>query len=187
MEGPTREVRAPSRERRERSGSSFIQEPPGQMPRPPARGVLWPVPLPQPQWPPATVHGVDVPLLPAEGRVDPLRPLAAPSAICAPQSEPPLNPRRPGPFLGQTSREPLRHRHASPRSCLAVVPHTWLARPCAPFRGSRCIVDNKGMLAFCQGFVRTFFPLRHARARRGHPRLALVERGRRGWPGQARP
>src|SRR5262245_61112297 len=56
---------------------------------------------------------------------------AASSPICTPELRPPPNPYRPS-IAGRPAWaiEPV---HASPWSCLAVVRHTWLARPCAPF------------------------------------------------------
>ena len=63
---------------------------------------------------------------------------------------------RPGVSLAGHQGKAIETSPCVRRSCLAVVPHTWLARPCAPFRGSRCIIDNKGILAFCQYCVQKF-------------------------------
>jgi hypothetical protein len=58
---------------------------------------------------------------------------AASSPICTPEPRPPPNPCRPS-MAGRPAWA-IETAHASPWSRLAVVRHTWLARPCAPFWG----------------------------------------------------
>src|SRR5262245_24462530 len=105
-EGPTREVRAASTNRRGRSEEiQFHQEPLGQAPRPPAHGVLSPVPsinrsgLPPPS-PASTCR-----LSPQGVGSIPQRPLTAPPPTCELE-------RRPPPTLRRASlsgrRKPLR-------------------------------------------------------------------------------
>jgi hypothetical protein len=167
-------VRAPSRERHERSEDHSFRSRPSQMPRPPARGVGGLLPN-VPRLLHAPAGGLtNLPFQQSAGRA--ASGLGRPISHLRTGAEATAQPASARSISGPDQPRAIETSPRVRRSCLAVVPHTWLARPCAPFRGSRCIVDNKGMLAFCQGFVRTFYPLRHARACRGHPRLASSKR-----------
>ena len=133
----------------------FIQEPPSQMPRPPARGVCGRYPYRNRSGLPPPSTALTCAASPSRGPGRSVRAFGRPfcdlrTAVGATAQPAPAR------SISGHRRKAIETSPRVRRSCLAVVPHTWLARPCAPFRGSRCIVDNKGMLAFCQDFVRTF-------------------------------